>query len=613
MNDKDYIGLVKLAQLGDRDSLDCLSQLVRGRLYAYVYRIMMHEHSANDIVQESMLEMFKNLEKLKSAEKFWPWLRGIAFNRIRRHRTNEWGHKTVSISGTEDGDLAKKSLSESEAGMADLMTKELKQTVMDTMQQLKPQYRMVLTMRCYEQMHYDQIAKLMGRSELSTRVLFCRAKKTLRKQLSRKGFGRGALLTALILFGKMTASSEAAAASVSVTPATIKAGVTAGLLSLAGNKAIVVPLKMAGVSLTAAGAFTIGSMTEPMTTKWIDKAGAALQEKLTRPVPVVVQQAAPVIVPVEKYWYYYPRQTDGPVMLRLTRADAQGQQFYCQSLQNDLANYHFDRTVNTIYINNYRTWAGDLTVQRLPTDTNALRDFLSDVTGTDPPMAYVADNTEGLLVVTRQKGKQDSSLVQVSHHYNLLDEEYFRYDWPAGVKIIDNRDAMHQRGWTYFRVEGQIRNKQISGTGRLPFVSAASQEHWPWLRLKVGNQLKTIRDFAGLPRPWMGLHTIDTVRRDAAEKQIRFQTQLLPATNKAQVTLIYDSGKMIYTIDTEADIIDKIEFLADGKTQGLLRFSYLPDTDDANNEFVEPDKKSYQQAEQQPLSISWLVRLAGLK
>ena len=91
MNDKDYIGLVKLAQLGDRDSLDSLAQLVRGRLYAYVYRIMVQEHKAQDIVHESMLEMYKNLENLKSAEKFWPWLRGIAFNKIRRHRTKEWG------------------------------------------------------------------------------------------------------------------------------------------------------------------------------------------------------------------------------------------------------------------------------------------------------------------------------------------------------------------------------------------------------------------------------------------------------------------------------------------------------------------------------------------
>ncbi len=612
MNDKDYIGLVKLAQLGDGDSLDNLAQLVRGRLYAYVYRIIMHEHSAQDIVQESMLEMFKNLEKLKSAEKFWPWLRGIAFNMIRRHRTKEWGRKTVSISGMGDEDFSKKQLSENEAGLANLVTQELKQTVMDAMRQLKPQYRMVLTMRCYEQMAYDQIAKLMGRSELGTRVLFCRAKKSLQKQLSRKGFSKGVLLTALILFGKMTASSEAAAASVSVTPATIKAGVAAVLLGIAGNKAIVVPLKTASVSLTAAGAFTAGAMTGPMTTQWLDKAGLALQEKLTRPVQAVVQ-VAPAIVPVKKYWYYYPMQTDGPVMLRLTRADSDGQEFYCQYLQNDLANYHFNKAVNTLYINNYRTWAGDLAVQRLPTDGPALRDFLSAVEATGPPMEYVADDKKGLLVVARQKGKQESSLVQVSHHYNLLDEEYFRYDWPAGAKIIDNRDAMHRRGWTYFRIEGQIRDKEVSGTGRLPFVFAACEDDWPWLRLKVGNKLKIIHDFAGLPRPWMGLHTMDTVRRDAAGKQIWFQTQLLPASDKARVTLTYDSGKMVYTIDTEADIIDKIEFFADGQKQGQLRFSYLQDIDKIGSEFVEPDKKSYQPAEQEPLGISWLVQLAELK
>ena len=36
-------------------------------------------------------------------------------------------------------------------------------------------------------------------------------------------------------------------------------------------------------------------------------------------------------------------------------------------------------------------------------------------------------------------------------------------------------------------------------------------------------------------RPWMGLHSIDIVRRDAAERQVPFQTTLTPDGKEVQV------------------------------------------------------------------------------
>ena len=45
---REYILLVQQAQLGDRGSLDNLAELVRGRLYAYIYRIVLRD----DIVQD---------------------------------------------------------------------------------------------------------------------------------------------------------------------------------------------------------------------------------------------------------------------------------------------------------------------------------------------------------------------------------------------------------------------------------------------------------------------------------------------------------------------------------------------------------------------------------
>jgi len=93
----------------------------------------------------------------------------------------------------------------------------------------------------------------MGCSEFSTRMLFLRAKRALQRELSRNGFGKGSLLAALVLFGKITAPTEAAVAQVSVTAATTKVGLLAGIVGLATTKTAI-------VSLTAAGALTAGTI-----------------------------------------------------------------------------------------------------------------------------------------------------------------------------------------------------------------------------------------------------------------------------------------------------------------------------------------------------------------
>ncbi len=585
----DYVGLVQKAQLGDKECLNRLAEAVRERLYAYVYRYTLADDLTNDIVQETILKMFEALGELREAEQFWPWLHKIALNKIRLHHRNKQQHRTIP-----DPDMNhRQKHKDSQEVIAGMVYQEFRETVFAAMRELKLEHRSIINMRCYDQMRYSEIAKVIGRSEFAAQKLFFRAKKSLKKKLARHGLGKGSLPIALVLFGKLTAPSKAAAASISVTSATVKVGVAA---SVAG----IVATKTAIISLVAAGALTGGTM---VATSWTDKAAVTHGQRPTRS-SYVTAQAGQSSEGNEECWYYYPSRSNGAVMLRF-ESKAGGKQSYSLCLQNDKANYH--KRKNTIYINNYRIWRQDLAVWRLPTDSPQLTDFLSRVQGQSHDLEYVSNDGDGLLVIANRD--KDNNLSQVTQRHDVLDKEFFRYDWPKGAKTVDNRDPMHRRGWTYFRIEGQINSRQVSGTGRLPFVYAALEQNSPWLRLRVGNQSKTATNFAGLSRPWMGLHTIDTVRRDAAAQQLWFATELL-SDDKARVTLTHNAGKMVYTIDTKADVVDKIEFLTDGQKQGELRFSYLQDIDGAGNEFTEPSQRIYRQSPQKNAGILWLVRLA---
>ena len=574
-----YIEVVEQARAGDQKSLDSLAELAADQLYAYVYRIVLEQDLTEDIVQESILEMFKILGKLEKADRFWPWLCRIALNKVHSHYRTQRRRGEVLRTMAENGGRGEDNQGSRQDGLAKLVSRELKDIVLVAMKELKPEYREALALRCYEEKQYCQIAELMGRSELSARVLFWRAKKALEKQLSRRGLGKGSLLTALVLFGKMTAPSETAAAKVAVTAAAVKVGPAAALTAIAASKTTVVSPATAGV--IAAGSVAVVPLA--------DKTEA--EQKYQPSVSVVVSQPGQVSHAGAEFWYYFPKGTAGPVMTRLMEGTD------CLLRQNESGNYHFDKRKNTIHIKNHRLWNKDMSVWRLPTDKPALSGFLSEVEGTTGDGEYIARTGEALLVIARPGSEQGETTI--AYQYNVLDEEYFRYNHPAGARVVDDRDHMHRRGWTYFTITGQINGQNVKGTGRIPFVYAANEQYWPWMRLRIGRTLVVNRNFVGMGRPWLGLHTIDTVRRDAAHRRIRFETDLLD-DNKARVLLTTNtSGQITYTIDTEADIIEKIEFT--GEREGELTFEYLQDIDDITSEFNEPTINRRRRAKEKSL------------
>ncbi len=577
----DYVKLVTQAQLGDKECLNRLAEAVRERLYTYVYRYTLSDELTEDIVQESILKMLEVLNELKEADRFWPWLFKIALNKIFSHHRAEHKRRTLSKPAADLGDVQR----QRQTAIANVVGQELKEIVFAAMQKLKPEHRAVINMRCYDEMGYSEIAKTMGCSEFAAQMLFYRAKKSLKKQLARRGFGKGSLLMALVLFGKMTAPSEAAAAKVAVMATAVKVGMPASLAAIAVSKTAV-------LSLTTASVLAVGTM---VATLGPEKTAAVPGQSKVIELPVAGQAESMSQVSGE-YWYFFPEGAGGAVMMQ--QITQSGRQW----LQDEYANYYNHKDI--ISIRSSRCRHSDMSVWRLPTDRPELTDFLSRVEGRSVEMEYVANRDSGLLVIASSKEAGQSNF-WMTRHYNVMDEDYFQSDWPKDTPTIDNRDPMHKRGWTYFKITGQINGKEVRGGGRVPFVYAASRRHWPWVELKVGADTVNEACFAGLSRPWMGLHTIDTVRRDAAQKRIWFETRYNKNSGKAEVVLKTKDGNIIYTIDMEKDVVESITF--SGDTGGQLQFDYLQDIDSIGSEFAEPSSKA--PLTERSEGISWLLEL----
>jgi hypothetical protein len=86
---------------------------------------------------------------------------------------------------------------------------------------------------------------------------------------------------------------------------------------------------------------------------------------------------------------------------------------------------------------------------------------------------------------------------------------------------------------------------------------------------------------------------------------MRFETEITEDGKTAEVTLTSYKGRLVYSIDMEKDVVERID-IHSGDVQGRLVFSYLQEIDGVGGEFVEPRGRSSSSGTG---GIEWLLEL----
>lgn len=213
-NDIEIHELVAQASMGDRPCMEKLLLLTRPRLFAYLYRLTMDYHAAEDLLQQVQMEIVQSLWRLKKPGLFWPWIYKFAWGKAQHHFRDRKKKKTVSLSEFQDDTLLPVEADPEDLGISPnrrVEYQELLEATIKAIGKLKLKHRTILTMRCYEEMSFAEIADFLECSESSARVSFFRIRRKLRSQLRRRGFRAGLLLAGLSLFGTATARAAAKA------------------------------------------------------------------------------------------------------------------------------------------------------------------------------------------------------------------------------------------------------------------------------------------------------------------------------------------------------------------------------------------------------------------
>jgi RNA polymerase sigma-70 factor (ECF subfamily) len=257
------IQTIHQAQAGNSQSLSAVGEQVREKVQTYIYRLTLDYHLSQDLTQDTVLEMIKSLPKLKvpNVNGFWGWIFRTALGKVQHHFRLQ-GARRLAQKTTSDNFVLESQAGEDNNPMNALVSEEIRKTVLGALQAIKIKYRNILVLRCFENLSYDEIAGILGGSELKSRLLFFRAKHSLKNQLERHGFKRDHLLAALTIFAGLTVGpGKKVAAGEVVLASSLETGLGVGLASLFTAKTVIT-----GVCVLCIGGFTV-SMIKPGSSK----------------------------------------------------------------------------------------------------------------------------------------------------------------------------------------------------------------------------------------------------------------------------------------------------------------------------------------------------------
>ena len=230
----DISELLSRAQKGDRESLGVLCARVRRRVFVYLYRITLDYHLTEDLVQETVLYLIESLPRLDTASSssLWSWIYRSAWG-IYHHYLRPQGHQRIIQSTLVDHEALLQLTADAKEGVPEHAERaELCEAICISLGTMKARHRSVLVLRCFERFSYAEIAAVMGCSEVRARVLFFHAKHALKRRLHNRGFGREYFLTALSLFGFITAAhTRNSSAAITATSSMVKTNTIAAAIA----------------------------------------------------------------------------------------------------------------------------------------------------------------------------------------------------------------------------------------------------------------------------------------------------------------------------------------------------------------------------------------------
>lgn len=184
----DESALVARAKAGDDLAFTELVNHYERRIFRLAKHITQSDEDAEDVLQESFMKAYGNLESFQGNSKFYTWLVRIAVNEALMKLRKRKSDKTVSLDeqlDTGEDTVVREIAVWDETPEQKYSQDEMRGILDEAVSSLEPIYRVVFQLRDVDELSTEETAEALGISIPAVKSRLLRARLQLREKLTR--------------------------------------------------------------------------------------------------------------------------------------------------------------------------------------------------------------------------------------------------------------------------------------------------------------------------------------------------------------------------------------------------------------------------------------------
>lgn len=186
------LDLVREAKAGKIEAFEKLVEKYEGRVYSLAMRILQNPHDAEDVTQQTFLNVIENLKNFRHESTFSTWIMRIATYAALKIIRKRRGLDTISLENAteekrDDGEIPHPEyVADWKENPHEIARRnETLKMIEEALSELEEPYRLVFLLRDVEGFSIKETADILGISEANVKVRLLRARLQLREKLTR--------------------------------------------------------------------------------------------------------------------------------------------------------------------------------------------------------------------------------------------------------------------------------------------------------------------------------------------------------------------------------------------------------------------------------------------
>ena len=180
--------LVERARTGDASAFTRLVEKYERKIFRLARNITQNDEDAEDVLQETFMKAYSNLDSFQGQSKFYTWIVRIAVNEALMKLRKRKSDRTVSLDEpheTEEDTVTREIAVWEDDPEKRYSQDELRDILTRAIESLKPAFRTVFVLRDIEEMSTEETAEALGISIPAVKSRLLRARLQLRERLTR--------------------------------------------------------------------------------------------------------------------------------------------------------------------------------------------------------------------------------------------------------------------------------------------------------------------------------------------------------------------------------------------------------------------------------------------